>query len=200
MIGFARDLAGEIPCGLRVIDAARCEGLREELDRGQRGSQLVADVRHEVAAHALDTPQGRDVVQREDQAAFGEGYGVDRELASTQVAEGRLTRSTAPGQSLSGDRVQRGGSERGDQAHAHDPLLAPLSQARCLRPGPNDAQAFIHEQQEVPAAPAEERLEGRRRTGHGPVMMVAARTRSRRHGRCGSGCARRCRAAFRAAS
>ena len=38
------------------------QGFGEALDRGQRGPQLMADVRHEVPSHLLEAAQARDVV------------------------------------------------------------------------------------------------------------------------------------------
>jgi hypothetical protein len=50
----------------------------------------VADVRDEVATHALDPPQDRDVVERQHEAAGPERHRVDRELARTERPEIRL--------------------------------------------------------------------------------------------------------------
>ena len=59
MVDLALDLGREVLRRRGVVDGSGGEGLGQQLDRGQRRAQLVADVGDEVAANALHPPQAR---------------------------------------------------------------------------------------------------------------------------------------------
>ena len=73
VIGLALDLGREVARRRVVVDRSGGQRLGEELDRGERRSQLVADVRHEVAPDALDSAQRGDVVERHHEATSSSG-------------------------------------------------------------------------------------------------------------------------------
>ena len=162
VVDLALDLRGEVAGRGRVVDRPGGERLGQQLDRGQRGAQLVADVGHEVAPHALHPAQRGDVVEEQDEAAGAQRHGVDGEVAGAEVAEvGLAARGLAARDRLPRQRVERRRAERGDQAHPGQRLLRPLGQERGLGAGAHDAQRVVDEDQQVPAAPRQERLEGR---------------------------------------
>ena len=76
----------------RVDEALVDQVLDERLDRGQRRAQLVRDVGHELAPHALQRLEARDV-EEQDQGAGGLVGGAARERRDAQ-----LERASGPGE------------------------------------------------------------------------------------------------------
>ena len=121
----------------------------------------MADVGHEVAAHALHPPQRGDVVQEEDEAAGRQRDGVDDEVPRAEVTEvGLAGRGLVARDRLPRHRVERRRSEGGDQAHPGQRVERALGQAGRLGPGADDAKGVVDEDQQVPAAARQEGLEG----------------------------------------
>ena len=63
VIDLALDLVREVARGLRIVDRATGQRLGQQLDRGERRSQLVADVGDEVPPYPLDPTQRGHVGQ-----------------------------------------------------------------------------------------------------------------------------------------
>ena len=63
VVGLSLDLYGELAHRRAVVDRAGAQRFGEQLDRGERRAELVADVGHEVTPHPLDATQRSDVVQ-----------------------------------------------------------------------------------------------------------------------------------------
>ena len=168
VIGLALDLRGEVAHRGGVVDRARRECLGKQLDRGQRRAQLVPDVGDEVAAHALDTPQRGDIVQRQHQATANR-HGINGKAPGTEMAEVRLAAGhLAARDRLAGDRVQRRRPEGRDQAHPAHLVRIALGEPSSLDAGLGDAQEVVNEDDEVVAAACEQRGErlGLGRIGH----------------------------------
>ena len=163
VIDLALDLHREVAHRGGVVDRARGQRLGQQLDRGQRRAELVADVRHEVAAHALDAPQRGDVVEREDQPPDASGT-----ASTANCRSPRWPRSASPTTtSLLADRLPRDGVERrrsegGDQAHADERRLAALGQRRGLGPARTIRSRSSTSRSTSAAAAGEQRLDGGR--------------------------------------
>ena len=95
-LGVAQDHVEVLPA-LLGRDLAAAQRLREAADRGERRAQLVRDVGHEVAAHALEPADLGHVVEHgddaEQRALAREAHRVHLELAA---AAGRRAGSRAP--------------------------------------------------------------------------------------------------------
>ncbi len=197
----------EVAGGLRVVDRTLRQRLGQQLDRGQRGAQLMADVGHEVAPDPLGAALAGGLVQRDDQARARQRHGLDREGARAQTAQLRLAdRHASAGLRLAGDAVQRhrcrrprSGSCRSAGRSIAPPGLrcrrrrarsaagrrpAPGSSRRCAPGGPRSR----------PRATRPPRPASRRR------VRAGARTRSPRRAPSGSSCDRLARGASIAAT
>ena len=134
----SRSICSAKSCAVwRVVDRAGGQGLGQQLDRGQRGAQLVADVGHEVAPDPLGAAQGGGLVQGNDESPAAQRHRVDREGARRPA--GRAPPRRSPPRPLAcawrAMRVQRRRAEGRDQAHAGQLIARPLGQSRrCRRP------------------------------------------------------------------
>ncbi|HET7685880.1 MAG TPA: hypothetical protein VFM19_05730 [Candidatus Limnocylindria bacterium] len=167
MIGLALDLKREVARRRCVADGSRAERLGEQLDRRQRCAELVADVGHEVAAHALHAPQRPNVLHRHHDGARrvaspvgGQRHRVDGEdvlagAAQLGLAGGRL----AGGGRLPAHRIERRAAECGDQAHPPQCLQGPLGELGGRRPGAHDPQPRVDDEQHDPVTARDERVE-----------------------------------------
>ncbi len=162
VVDLPLDLPREVGHRGRVADRSGGERLRQELHRRERRAQLVADVRHEIAADPFGAAQLGDVVQREHHAAVAGHDRVDREGPRPEWPELRLAvRGGAVAQCRARHGVEARRAEGSDEAHAGQLFGITVRQPRGLAAGARDPQPLVEDDEDVPAGLVEQRVERR---------------------------------------
>ena len=133
VVDLTLDLRREVPRRFGVVDGPGRQRLGQQLDRGEWRAQLVADVGHEVAPHALHPPKRRDVVKEENEAAGRQLDGVNDEMPGAEMPQvglagcGLVAREGLPRQRVERApiRMRRSGSSRTVTRAGARPALRP---------------------------------------------------------------------------